>query len=119
MRYALLMYLDPAAAARTTADEAMAELARYGAMSLELREAGVLTGGEAFMPASSACTVEIRAGSRAVSPVAAAARELSGFFIVDCEHGEALDIAGRMPVAHHGAVEVRPLLTLPAHLFPN
>lgn len=40
-------------------------------------------------------------------------RELSGFYLVDCGEQQALDIAARMPVATHGAVEVRPLMTLP------
>lgn len=117
MRYALLLYLDPVVAADTTPEQATAELASYGTLTHELRAAGVLVGGEAFMPADSGCTIEVRSGSRQVSPVAAAARELSGFFVVDCDQDQALDIAGRMPVAHHGAVEVRPLMTLPVDLF--
>lgn len=117
MRYALLLYLDPVVAARTTPDEAMAELAVYGTLARELGASGVLAGGEAFMPAESACMVEIRSGSRHISSVMAAERELSGFFVVDCDHDRALDIAERMPVARHGAVEVRPLLALPPDLF--
>lgn len=54
MRYALLLYVDPEMARRTTTDEAQAELAAYGAIAAELAETGVLVSGEAFMPAATA-----------------------------------------------------------------
>lgn len=50
MRYALLLYADVERARRTTPDEAAAELAVYAAITEELESAGVLVGGEAFMP---------------------------------------------------------------------
>lgn len=113
MRYALLLYADVERARRTTPDEAAAELAVYAAITEELESAGVLVGGEAFMPADAARLVELREGQRHVSSVEAPMRELSGFYLVDCGEQQALDIAARMPVATHGAVEVRPLMTLP------
>ena len=117
MRYVLLLYLNPEIASRTTHEEATAELAAYGAITRELRGARVLLGGEAFMPADTARMVEVRNGGRQVSSAEVSSRELSGFYIVDCDEAEALNIAERMPVAKHGAVEVRPLMTLPEHMF--
>lgn len=113
MRYALLLYLDPEAARMSTREEATAELAAYGAITAELAEAGVLAGGEAFMPAATAQIVTVHDGERRVSPADEADRELSGFYLVDCDEAQVLDIAARLPVATHGAVEVRPLMTMP------
>lgn len=113
MRYALLLYIDPEVARRTTDEEAQAELAAHGAITGELAEAGVLIGGEAFMPAATAQVVTMHDGRRRVSPADEAARELSGLYLVDCDEAQVLDIAARLPVAAHGAVEVRPLMTLP------
>jgi len=113
MRYALLLYLDPEMARRTTPDEAQAELAAYAAVTAELDAAGVLLGGEALMPATTAQVVTVHDDGRRVTAADEVPRELSGFYLVDCDEGEVLDIAARLPVATHGAVEVRPLLTLP------
>lgn len=113
MRYALLLYVDTERARQTTPEEAVAELARYGEITEELAAAGVLEGGEAFMPADTGTTVERRGGHPQISAVEMSARELSGFYLVDCDEEQALAIAARLPVAAHGAVEVRPLMALP------
>lgn len=113
MRYALLLYMDPIAAASTTLDEAEAELVAYGEVTQQLAAAGLLRGGEAFMPAQTATVVQGPDRQRSNGPVAATDLELSGFYIVDCEEGEAVEIAARMPVVGHGAVEIRPLMDLP------
>lgn len=65
------------------------------------------------MPAAVAQVVTVDDGRRRLTAADEAARELSGFYIVDCDEAQALDIAARLPVATHGAVEVRPLMDLP------
>ncbi len=69
------------------------------------------------MPTDTARMVEVRNGGRQISSAVVSSRGTEGFYIVDCDEAEALDIAERMPVAKHGAVEVRPLMTLPEHMF--
>lgn len=113
MRYALLLYLDPEMARLTTEAEAQAEMAVYRELTAELAEAGVLRGGEAFMPPSAAQVVTVHDGQRRLSAADESPRELSGYYIVECDKARALDIAARMPVATHGAVEVRQLMDLP------
>lgn len=114
MRYALLLYLDPESAARTTPEEAEAELAAYAEVTRELSAQGVLRGGEAFLPARAGTMVRVEDGRRVASPEPATDLELSGFYLIDCDEELAVDIAARMPVATHGAVAVRPLMELPA-----
>lgn len=113
MRYALLLYADVSAAQAATASQAEAELQRYGQITQDLADEGVLRGGEAFLPASAACRVEMTASAPEVSDVPSAELELSGFFLVECSEERALEIAASLPVAAHGRVEVRPLMELP------
>jgi hypothetical protein len=114
MRYALLIYLDPELARTTDERTAQDELAAYAAITGELQRTGILRGGEAFLPASTAKVVTVQDGRRVVRAADDAPAELSGFYLVDCDEEQALDIAGRLPVATHGAVEVRPIMDLPA-----
>ena len=110
--YALLLYTDAAAAATTTPQEAMAELAQYEVLTQQLAHDGELRGGEAFLPAVEGSVVFIEDGETTIAPVDATARELSGFYVVACDEPRAVEIAARMPVAGHGHVEVRPILEL-------
>lgn len=111
--FALLLYADAAAASATTPEEAMDELARYDALTDQLDRDGVLRGGEAFLPAAAGSMVSVEDGDTVVARVKPSARELSGFYLVDCDEARALEIAARMPVASHGHVEIRPILELP------
>lgn len=75
MRYALLLYMDPARASAATAAEAQRELSTYAAITEDLARQGVLQGGEAFLPEAMARFVgdsdERQAGGKDL--------ELSGF----------------------------------------
>ncbi|HVX47684.1 MAG TPA: YciI family protein [Mycobacteriales bacterium] len=58
-----------------------------------------------------AATVRVRDGERLVTdgPFAETKEQIAGFDIIECGgRQEALEIAGRHPVAHFGSVEVRP-----------
>lgn len=113
MRYVLLLYLDPARAAATTAAEAARELSAYAQITDDLAQAGVLRGGEALLPAGTAKFVRASDGRALTGAMPPNDLELSGFYIVECGEDQALEIAARMPVATHGVVEVRPLMDLP------
>lgn len=113
MRYALLLYVDPIRAAATTAAEAEHELSAYAAITEDLARAGVLRGGEAFLPAAMATFVRAPDERQVDVAVAREDLELSGFYLVACDEEQALEIAARMPVVTHGVVEVRPLMDLP------
>lgn len=114
MRYALMLYADVEAARAASREQADAELDRYRRITQELAGEGVLRGGEAFLPASTAMRVQSTDAAPDVSDVPPGELELSGFFIVECDEGRAIEIAAGMPVASHGQVEVRPLMDMPA-----
>lgn len=114
MRYALLLYADVEAARAASREQAAVEFGRYRRITEELAEEGVLRGGEAFLPASTAVRVQSTGTAPDVSEVPPSKLELSGFFIIECDERRATEIAAGMPVASHGQVEVRPLMDMPA-----
>lgn len=112
MRFALLLYLDPEAAARTTPEEAEAELAVYGRSRKHSRCRESFWEEKHYYPHGQRRWYGPgRPTDHSASPTTDL--ELSGFYLVDCEEDQVIDIAARMPVATHGAVEVRPLMELP------
>jgi hypothetical protein len=72
------------------------------------------------MPVAAATSVRVREGKRLVTdgPFAETREQLGGYFIVDVKDlDEALTIAGRIPGARKGTIEVRPMIELAA--LPN
>jgi hypothetical protein len=54
-----------------------------------------------------------RRGADRVGPYEEAKEHLAGLFLVECESDErAIEVAGRIPEAPYGVVEVRPVLDL-------
>ena len=113
MKYLLLIYLS---------DDAMTECQRVQCydestkLAHELHAAGQYLGASPLQPASTATTVRVRNGKRVVTdgPFAEAREQLGGYYLVEADHlDEAIDIAGRIPGARAGTVEVRPLMEIP------
>src|SRR5205807_7529974 len=82
----------------------------------ELNERGQYLAASPLQPVSTATSVRIREGKRLVTDGAfAETREhLGGYFLIDAKAlNEAIAIAGRIPAARFGTVEVRPVVELP------
>jgi hypothetical protein len=78
-----------------------------------LIDAGVLVGGNALYPPSTATTLRLEAGRRHVQdgPYAATKDQLGGFYLIEVpDLDTALYWASLNPAASRGAVEVRPVL---------
>jgi hypothetical protein len=101
VRYLLLICVDPS----LEPDEAPGEL---DAWLESLGDARLM--GDALRGARSASTVRVRRSQRLVTdgPFAETKELVAGFDVIECEtREEAIEIAGRHPVAKFGAVEVR------------
>jgi len=64
---------------------------------------------------STATTVRVREGKRLVTdgPFAETREQLGGFFMIEAKNlDEAIDIAGRIPGARKGSVEIRPVVEI-------
>jgi hypothetical protein len=77
-----------------------------------MAERGVLQGGERLRPTGDATTVRVRNGEvlSTDGPFAETKEQLGGYFLVDCKDlDEAVEVAGKLPGARYGSIEVRPI----------
>jgi hypothetical protein len=75
---------------------------------------GVRLDGDRLQPASTATTVRARDGKPVVTdgPFAETKEQVAGYDVIDCaDLDEAIEIAGRHPVAAWGTIEIRPFWT--------
>ena len=116
MQYMALIYSDEETWSGFSEEEREAAYDQYRVFGREAEEAGVLAGGNELGPTRDATTVRVRSDETLVTdgPYAEVKEALGGFYILECESmNDALDWAARIPGAHHGAVEVRPVYVDP------
>ena len=112
MKYMLLIYTDEKSYAEGEREQCYAEST---ALTQELHKHGKFLGASPLHPVAMATSVRVRQGKRQVTdgPFAETREQLGGFFLIDAANlDEAIDIAGRIPGAKKGTVEVRPVLEL-------
>jgi hypothetical protein len=117
MRYAILIYVDPATYEGISKDVEQAEMAEYYALGPSFRERGWEVSGEALQPVTTATTVRQRDGQFLVTdgPFAETKEHLGGFYLVDCDNlDEAMEFARRVPDVRRGSIEVRPVVDFSA-----
>ncbi len=114
MQYLFLIRTDDDDdAAATEDDDEVREEARAWVDDLQARGARLV--GDRLRPPEEARTVRVRNGERLVTegPFAEAKELVGGFDLIECvDDDEALEIAGRHPVARFGAIEIRRLWPL-------
>ena len=85
----------------------------YFDLNKRMKAAGVMVGGDALQPATTATSVRKR-GERVETmdgPFAETREHLGGYYILDCpDLDQALHWAAQIPGAAYGTVEVRPLV---------
>ena len=118
VKYMILISSNPASREvweSFTAAERAAGWQYYAALTEDLNATGEMIISEALADQSLAKRVRLAAGEMMITdgPFAEAKEHLAGFFLVECESMDrALEIAGRVPEAAFGLVEVRPVLEL-------
>lgn len=113
MRYLLLIYGDETGWVDATEEEMAETMAAHQAFSDAVGAEGILRGGEALAPTTSATTVRVRDGEAMLTdgPFAETREQLGGFYVVECDTlDQAVAAARRIPEAATGSVEVRPIL---------
>jgi hypothetical protein len=109
MKYIALIYYDPEKAPQSGAKMNDA----YFDFNKRAGAAGVLVGGDALHPPSTATVVRVRGGKTETmdGPFAETKEQLGGYYIFDCSNlDEALKWVAQIPGALIGAIEVRPLV---------
>jgi hypothetical protein len=115
VQYMLLIQSDEEGRAALSEDERNAMFAEYSEFSDSIRDQTIQSA--PLEPSSAATTVRVRNGETLYTdgPFAETKEQLGGFYLIEAETlDEALEIAARCPGAKHGAVEVRPLMPVPA-----
>lgn len=87
----------------------------YASLNEDLNASGEMIISEALADPSLAKRIRVAEGQVMTTdgPFAEAKEHLAGFFLVDCESMDrAVEIAGQVPEAMFGLVEVRPVLQL-------
>lgn len=112
MRYMLLVYSEEQA----WTDEQRAECMKASTeLCRKLAEEGALRAASPLHPVAMATSVRLRDGKRLVTdgPFAETREQLGGYYIIEVEDlDRAIEIAGEIPGAAKGAVEIRPILEL-------
>jgi hypothetical protein len=112
MKYMLLIYTDEDAWTENEREHCYAESTQ---LTHDLNARGKYLGASPLHPVATATSVRVRDGKRLVTdgPFAETREQLGGYFLIEAEHlDEAIDIAGRIPGARKGTVEVRPVMDL-------
>jgi hypothetical protein len=113
MKYLCLIYDDESTLAAMPKEEADAFMGGYFAFTEQTKAAGQYVAGEALHPVHTATTVRIRGGTLTTTdgPFAETREQLGGFYLVEARDlNEAIAIAARIPSAHTGSIEVRPVV---------
>jgi len=113
MKYMLLIYADEQA---WTEPERQMCYGESTELAHELKAHGQFLGASPLQPVATATSVQVRGGKRSVhdGPFAETREQLGGYYLVDVANlDEAIAIAGRVPAARKGTVEIRPVVELP------
>ena len=113
MKYLLLIYMDEQALTETEREACYVESAQ---LAHQIKSNGQYLGAAPLHPVSTATSVRIRDEKRFVTdgPFAETREQLGGFFMIEASDlDEAISIAGRIPGARAGTVEIRPILDIP------
>lgn len=112
MKYMFLIYSPEDA---WTPDEWTQCVVKSSGICHELAAKGEFIGASPLHPVATGSTVRVREGRKLITtgPFAETTEQLGGYYIIDVANlDEAIAIAGRLPPARKGTVEIRPLFPL-------
>jgi|SRR5437763_864072 hypothetical protein len=113
MKYMMLIYMEDQALNEAEREHCYVESTE---LAHQLKSNGQYLGSSPLQPTSTATSVRVRDGKRLVTdgPFAETREHLGGYFMVEAGNlDEAIGIAGRIPGARVGTVEIRPVIELP------
>ena len=113
MKYLCLIYEDETRWAGLAPGEGEAYIRECVAARESIEAGGHLLAGEALNLTATAATVRIRNGrlSATDGPFAETREQLGGFYLIEAsDRDEAIRVAGMIPSARTGSIEVRPVV---------
>jgi hypothetical protein len=109
----LLIYADEAVWTQVERQHCFGESTE---LAHELKSRGQYVSASPLQSVTTATSVRVREGKRVIQdgPFAETREQLGGYFMIDAMNlDEAIAIAGRIPGARKGTIEVRPVVDLP------
>ena len=116
MQYLLLIYGNEADWANLSEAEQGQIFGEYMTYTTQIQQSGNYVAGEALEPVATATTVRVKNGKTLTTdgPFAETREQLGGYYLVEAKDlDEAISLAGRIPGAKHGSIEVRPIMPTP------
>jgi hypothetical protein len=116
MEYLLLIYHTESQYAALSEPDLQKMYSGYRELREDLVQKNKYKGGNQLQPTATATTVRVRNGKQSITdgPFAETKEQLGGYFLIDARDiEEAKAIAARIPSAHSGAIEVRPIVARP------
>ena len=113
MKYMLLIYGDEQALSETERQDCYQESTQ---LARDLHANGQYLAANPLHPTAMATSVRMRDGKRLVTdgPFVETREQLGGYFLIEAKDlDEAIAVASRIPMAHKGTVEVRPVIEIP------
>jgi hypothetical protein len=115
MKYMLLVHHDEEAFGKISETKRKEMLAESVELTHQLHDNGQYLSASPLHPAATAAIVRVRDGKQTVTdgPFVETKEQLAGYFLINARDlNEAISIAVRVPGAHIGTVEVRPLIEI-------
>jgi len=112
MKYMLLVYLDEQAMTDAEREHCYVESAQ---LAQDLNSSGQYLDASPLHPVATATSVRVRDGKRLVTdgPFAETREQLGGYYVIEAgDLDEAISIAGRIPPARFGTIEIRPVMEI-------
>jgi hypothetical protein len=112
MQYILLIYSAENAWTESEQKQCYAESVQ---LTQQLKANGQYLSASPLHSVSTATSIQVRNGKQLVTdgPFAETHEQLGGYFLVEARDlNEAINIAGRIPAARKGTVEIRPIMEL-------
>ena len=113
MKYMLLIYADEQAWTESERQQCYKDSTD---IAHQLKANGQYLAASPLQPVATATSVRVRNGRPMVTdgPFAETREQLGGYFLIDARNlDEAIAIAGKIPGARKGTVEIRPVLDIP------
>ncbi|MFZ0284667.1 MAG: YciI family protein [Terriglobales bacterium] len=113
MKYMLLIYADENAWTDAERQECYGESTQ---LCHRLQSKGQYLGADPLQSVTTATCVKVRDSKQLVTdgPFAETREQLGGYFMVEAKNlDEAIEIAGQIPSARKGTVEIRPVVEIP------
>jgi hypothetical protein len=110
MKYMLLIYADEQAWSDSERQDCYEESTQ---LAHKLNARGQFLAANPLQSVALATSVQVRDGKRLVTdgPFAETREQLGGYFLIDAKNlDEAIEIAGQIPGAKKGTVEIRPIV---------